>query len=129
MDYRTTQLASHTAMAVSGPIARTCRDCAREFTISEGELAFFRKLAQQPGAIDWTLPRRCTSCRAASRRQRLAVKIDDPDLTMTCVECGATFAFGGRDTLFFAARGWSRPRRCRPCRQQRNAERTEERPS
>jgi hypothetical protein len=57
----------------------------------------------------------CRSCRT--------VQPGDPDTTLTCIECGETFTFGGRDLQFFARQAWAYPQRCRPCRKQRAQER------
>ena len=95
---------------------RTCPDCQRTFELTPGELAFFEALAAGLEG-EWKLPRRCTDCRAARRRAQESVQADDPDVWLTCIECGDGFIFGGRDRDDFARQGWRRPRRCRPCRQ------------
>jgi CxxC-x17-CxxC domain-containing protein len=48
-----------------------------------------------------------------------------PDRTITCADCGADFLFSERDQSFYAERGLSEPKRCKPCRDQRKARRTE----
>ena len=39
------------------------------------------------------------------------------DLWLSCCECGADFLHRTRDRDFFRQRGFSDPKRCRPCRQ------------
>jgi hypothetical protein len=39
-----------------------------------------------------------------------------PDKTLKCVDCGADFVFTERDQAFFAQKGFTEPKRCRPCR-------------
>jgi len=48
-----------------------------------------------------------------------------PDRTITCADCGADFLFGEREQSFYAERGMSEPKRCKPCRDQRKAQRGE----
>lgn len=36
--------------------------------------------------------------------------------TLTCVECGAEFEFSAEEQQHFEARGFTPPKRCRPCR-------------
>lgn len=38
------------------------------------------------------------------------------DQTLTCVDCGAEFAFSASEQAFYAERGFSLPKRCKPCR-------------
>ena len=45
------------------------------------------------------------------------------DKTLTCQDCGQTFAFSADDQEFFAGKGYSEPKRCPSCRQARKAER------
>jgi len=44
------------------------------------------------------------------------------DLQLTCSDCGQTFTFTTADQAFFSERGYSTPRRCKPCRQARKSE-------
>jgi len=41
------------------------------------------------------------------------------DRTVTCVACKGTFEFTAGAQEFFAGRGFSEPRRCKPCREAR----------
>ncbi|HWO94679.1 MAG TPA: zinc-ribbon domain containing protein, partial [Dehalococcoidia bacterium] len=47
------------------------------------------------------------------------------DRTLTCQNCGSSFTFTAEDQEFFEQKGFTEPRRCMPCRQQRRAERGE----
>lgn len=38
------------------------------------------------------------------------------DQTIKCVDCGNDFQFTDRDQEFFASKGFTPPKRCRPCR-------------
>jgi CxxC-x17-CxxC domain-containing protein len=46
-----------------------------------------------------------------------------PDKTLTCADCGQEFLFSGDDQEFYAARGFTEPKRCRSCRALRRSER------
>jgi CxxC-x17-CxxC domain-containing protein len=39
------------------------------------------------------------------------------DLSLTCSDCGQEFGFTAGEQQFFQERGYSSPRRCKPCRQ------------
>ena len=39
------------------------------------------------------------------------------DLQLTCSDCGQDFTFTAADQSFFQERGYSTPKRCKPCRQ------------
>jgi len=39
------------------------------------------------------------------------------DLLLTCSDCGQEFVFTAGEQQFFEQRGYSSPRRCKPCRQ------------
>ena len=39
------------------------------------------------------------------------------DLVLTCSDCGQEFVFTAGEQQFFQERGYSSPRRCKPCRQ------------
>jgi CxxC-x17-CxxC domain-containing protein len=44
--------------------------------------------------------------------------------TLTCTDCGKTFAFTAEEQEFYASKGLTNePKRCGPCRQTRKAER------
>jgi CxxC-x17-CxxC domain-containing protein len=47
------------------------------------------------------------------------------DRTITCADCGTDFSFTEREQSFYAERGMSAPKRCKPCRDQRKAQRGE----
>ena len=42
------------------------------------------------------------------------------DMLITCSDCGQEFTFTAGEQTFFAERGYSQPRRCKPCREQSN---------
>jgi len=86
-----------------------CIDCGCSFTVTAGE---------QTSRLAWQLPLRCVECRKSNRAVRAADGVfdDGTDVILSCVNCGHTFVFGGRDKAFFAARGYKLPKRCRPCR-------------
>jgi CxxC-x17-CxxC domain-containing protein len=44
------------------------------------------------------------------------------DLQLTCSDCGQEFTFTSADQQFFQERGYSAPKRCKPCRQAKKAE-------
>ena len=39
------------------------------------------------------------------------------DMSITCSDCGQDFTFTAADQAFFQERGYSTPKRCKPCRQ------------
>src|ERR1700755_3503361 len=39
------------------------------------------------------------------------------DIQLTCSDCGQDFTFTAADQAFFQERGYSTPKRCKPCRQ------------
>ncbi len=41
------------------------------------------------------------------------------DLQLICSDCGREFTFTSADQAFFQERGYSAPKRCKPCRQSR----------
>ncbi len=45
------------------------------------------------------------------------------DATLTCVQCGTTFPFSEAEQSFYAERGYTAPKRCKPCRDQMKAQR------
>ena len=98
------------------PMTRVCRDCRQPFTIGAEELAFFEQRARDDPDVPWVLPRRCTSCRMARRAARETVRVDEGDLMLRCVLCGAEFSFRSRDREFYAERSFRLPRRCPRCR-------------
>lgn len=102
------------------PIVRTCRSCSARFIITVDEQLLFRRLAVEKGG-EWRLPNRCDACRMERRRSRYSQPVDDDgtDVCLTCVLCGKSFIFGGRDREYFAKQGYATPKRCRPCRRVR----------
>jgi CxxC-x17-CxxC domain-containing protein len=38
------------------------------------------------------------------------------DISITCSDCGQDFTFTAADQAFFQERGYSTPKRCKPCR-------------
>ena len=44
------------------------------------------------------------------------------DLQLTCSDCGQEFTFTAADQDFFRERGYSAPKRCKPCRQAKKNE-------
>jgi hypothetical protein len=47
----------------------------------------------------------------------------DSDQLLACVNCGEDFLWTAGEQRFFADRGFTPPRRCKSCREQRRAER------
>jgi CxxC-x17-CxxC domain-containing protein len=46
-----------------------------------------------------------------------------PDKVLTCSDCGQEFSFSAEEQEFYAARGFTEPKRCRSCRAARRNER------
>jgi CxxC-x17-CxxC domain-containing protein len=44
------------------------------------------------------------------------------DQQLTCSDCGQVFTFTAEDQSFFQERGYSAPKRCKPCRQAKKNE-------
>lgn len=44
------------------------------------------------------------------------------DIQLTCSDCGQEFTFTADDQAFFRDRGYSAPKRCKPCRQAKKNE-------
>src|ERR1700679_309639 len=44
------------------------------------------------------------------------VAMSGSDLLLTCSDCGQEFTFTAGEQQFFQERGYSSPRRCKPCR-------------
>lgn len=38
------------------------------------------------------------------------------DTSLTCVQCGTPFTFSASEQAFYAERGFTLPKRCKPCR-------------
>jgi hypothetical protein len=45
------------------------------------------------------------------------------DKSIKCAECGAEFVFTAAEQETYEQRGYSEPKRCKPCREQRRAAR------
>lgn len=48
-----------------------------------------------------------------TKKERGWVKLNK---TLKCVDCGKDFDFSERDQKFFQEKGFSEPKRCKPCR-------------
>jgi CxxC-x17-CxxC domain-containing protein len=55
-------------------------------------------------------------CTIATRRPMAG------DMQLTCSDCGQDFTFTSADQQFFQERGYSTPKRCKPCRQAKKSE-------
>lgn len=44
------------------------------------------------------------------------------NIQLTCSDCGQEFTFSAEDQAFFRERGYSTPKRCKPCRQAKKNE-------
>jgi CxxC-x17-CxxC domain-containing protein len=51
------------------------------------------------------------------------IEVPFADKTLTCANCGQEFLFSADEQEFYAARGFSEPKRCRSCRAARRSER------
>lgn len=45
------------------------------------------------------------------------------DKTLKCEDCGEDFDFSAKDQEFYVERGYQEPKRCKPCRDKRKADR------
>ena len=45
-----------------------------------------------------------------------------PDKQLTCVDCSQDFSFSEGEQRFYAEREYTEPKRCKPCRERRKAE-------
>lgn len=45
------------------------------------------------------------------------------DITLICCDCNAEFTFTERDQEFFKTNNFSNPKRCKPCRAAKKAQR------
>ena len=50
------------------------------------------------------------------------------DKTLNCVECGEDFPFSADEQQFYEERGFTEPKRCKPCRQKMKAARSDRGP-
>lgn len=46
-----------------------------------------------------------------------------PNVSINCLDCRQSFDYTERDQEFYATNGWTPPKRCRACRQDRKAQR------
>jgi hypothetical protein len=103
---------------VINPIERICLSCHEPFTITAAEINFLQARVDEGVLESVILPKRCYRCRSARRRLKFETPITtmQVDVTLTCVDCGVDFVFGGRDATYFFDHGFDTPKRCRPCR-------------
>lgn len=97
---------------------RTCRDCGRDFAIDAEEQAFLRGVSARVGK-PFALPGRCLPCRKFRRLAKYGTArpmTPGDDVTIVCGDCRTPFVFEHGEQRFFASRGFTAPRRCRPCR-------------
>ena len=45
------------------------------------------------------------------------------DKSLTCGDCKSAFTWTASEQKFFSEKGWTAPKRCKPCRQLRKQER------
>jgi len=57
------------------------------------------------------------ACGVRSTLAEGGVAMSGSDLVLTCSDCGQEFTFTAGEQQFFQERGYSSPRRCKPCRQ------------
>ena len=50
-----------------------------------------------------------------SQRSESNMELVDKDLDLKCVDCGASFVFSAAEQSFFREKGFSDPKRCKPC--------------
>ncbi|MBI4447285.1 MAG: zinc-ribbon domain-containing protein [Acidobacteria bacterium] len=43
------------------------------------------------------------------------------DKQIQCVDCGKDFTFSAKEQEFYQSKGFSQPKRCKPCRDKRKA--------
>jgi len=97
---------------------RICADCGQPFAVTEDDVARLEQLTVE--GAPFRLPKRCPECREARRQARYdVVKDDGTHEHLECATCGRTWFFGDRDRAYYASRGWTRPRRCKACRDAR----------
>jgi 5-methylcytosine-specific restriction endonuclease McrA len=102
---------------------RFCQTCGQRFEVTAAEVDHLHAIAIRAGWPSVRLPNRCTTCRHESRRVAFQGAALQPGETLerTCTTCHAPFTWPGDDgeRVYFQARGWPAPRRCRGCRQGR----------
>jgi hypothetical protein len=108
---------------VDGTIVRTCHECGADFDVTVDEQQFLQRICARDGRA-YRLPANCLACRKARREQQYGpprvVEVGD-DQTLICCDCGTAFVFARDEQEWFRARGFAKPRRCRPCRRARTA--------
>jgi Probable zinc-ribbon domain len=48
-----------------------------------------------------------------------------PSISIDCADCGIPFQFGEKDQQFYEVQGFTPPKRCKPCRDVRKAQRSQ----
>jgi CxxC-x17-CxxC domain-containing protein len=74
----------------------------------------------RPSSVDFTVSlfgpkeslQKTASCAVQSPHRRSMAG----DMQITCSDCGQEFTFSAADQTFFQERGYSTPKRCKPCR-------------
>jgi CxxC-x17-CxxC domain-containing protein len=61
-------------------------------------------------------------CTIGAQQQLLGRPVMAGDMQLTCSDCGQEFTFTAADQQFFSERGFSTPKRCKPCRQAKKAD-------
>lgn len=46
-----------------------------------------------------------------------------PDQNINCADCGGSFVHSERDQAFYTQKGYTQPKRCKPCRDVKKASR------
>ena len=91
------------------------------------EIMIDRQFMKQSSAPEYAVTVVCTTIvhampqtnAAAVPTSRPAVKYEDKYIV--CKDCGKKFLFSAQAQNQFARKGWSAPKRCKCCRDQRNA--------
>lgn len=45
------------------------------------------------------------------------------DIELTCKDCGSSFTWTDNDQQFYKEKGYTEPKRCKPCREKKKRER------
>jgi CxxC-x17-CxxC domain-containing protein len=99
------------------PNRRRARKLQQHYTVRD-----FPKRSQKPFP-DWGNPYVCQIKWNSFRKRRVAGynlhtrRTMAGDMSITCSDCGQDFTFTAADQQFFQERGYSTPKRCKPCRQ------------
>lgn len=83
-------------------IKRFCRDCGKEFELTEKQKEGYLKK-------NMPLPTRCITCRAKNRQY----------ITKQCLDCKLPFQISVLNCEWYARHGLKEPERCPECRQKR----------